>query len=71
MSEIYIKYAGGFSRVADKGSLGGKVVSYADFKTVSEDIKAGEEYGIILDSADVQDFIANYEDDSLFQAGEK
>lgn len=71
MSEIYIKYAGGFSRVADKGGLGGKVVSYADFKTLSADIKAGDEYGIILNSSDVEDFIANYEDDSVFTDAEK
>lgn len=71
MAEIYIKYAGGFSRAADKGSLGGKVVSYAEFKTLSADIKGGEEYGIILDSADVQDFIANYEDESVFTDAEK
>ncbi|MCR5613644.1 hypothetical protein [Treponema sp.] len=75
MSEIYISYSGanGFKRAADKGALSGKVMSYADFKGVSGDIKPGssDEYGIILDSADVQEFIANYEDDSVFTDAEK
>ena len=37
MSEIYISYSGanGFKRASDKGSLSGKVVSYADFKSIS------------------------------------
>lgn len=75
MSEIYLKYCGasGFSRANDKASLSGKVLSYADFKTVSGDIKPGssDEYGIILDSADVQEFIANYEEESVFTDAEK
>ncbi|MBQ9237718.1 MAG: hypothetical protein IJ191_00155 [Treponema sp.] len=75
MAEIYIKYsgAGGFSRANDKGGLSGKVMSYADFKTASHDIdpKSSDEYGIILDSGDVQDFIANYEDESVFTDAEK
>ena len=43
MSEIYINYNGktGFSRGADKGSLAGSPVSYADFKSLSADIKTG------------------------------
>ena len=75
MSEIFISYSGakGFSRANDKGSLFGKVVSYSDFKTISADIKPGssDEYGIILDSADVQEFIANYEEESIFTDAEK
>ncbi|MCQ2611669.1 MAG: hypothetical protein MJ169_07950 [Treponema sp.] len=75
MSEIYINYSGatGFKREVDKGALTGKVMSYADFKTVSGDIKAGsaDQYGIILDSADVQEFIANYEEESIFTDAEK
>ncbi|MBR0155686.1 MAG: hypothetical protein IJM22_06385 [Treponema sp.] len=75
MSEIYISYSGasGFKRANDKGSLGGKVVSYADFKGLSGDIKPGssDEYGIILDSKDVQEFIANYEEESIFTDAEK
>lgn len=74
MSEIYLKYSGtaGFSRSNDKGGLTGTVLSYADFKNVSGDIKPGsaDEYGIILDSGDVQDFIANYEVDSVFNTDE-
>ncbi len=75
MSEIYIKYssAAGFSRSADKAGLSGKVVSYNDFKGLSDSITPGssDEYGIILDSADVQEFIANYEADTLFTDAEK
>lgn len=75
MSEIYLNYSGtsGFSRANDKGSLGGTVLSYADFKGVSGDIKPGsaDQYGIILDSGDVQDFIANYEEESVFTDAEK
>lgn len=75
MSEIYIKYSGasGFKRAGDKGELSGKVVSYADFKSISGDIKPGsaDEYGIILDSGDVQEFIANYEEESIFTDAEK
>ena len=74
MSEIYLKYANShFSRANDKGQLSGKVMSYADFKVASADIKPGsaDEYGIIMDSADVQDFIANYEDESVFTDAEK
>jgi hypothetical protein len=75
MSEIYINYNGktGFSRGADKGSLAGTPVSYADFKNLSADIKTGSEesYGITMSSADVQDFIANYEAESVFTAAEK
>lgn len=75
MSEIFISYSGakGFSRANDKGSLSGKVVSYADFKSISADIKPGsaDEYGIILDSGDVQEFIANYEEESIFTDAEK
>ncbi len=75
MSEIYINYNGkaGFTRSADKGGLTGAPVSYADFKGLSADIKTdGEEsYGITMDSADVEDFIANYEADSVFTAAEK
>lgn len=75
MSEIYINYSGanGFKRANDKSALGGKIVNYADFKSLSGDIKPGssDEYGIILDSSDVQEFIANYEDDSIFTDAEK
>ena len=75
MSEIYISYSGviGFKRADDKGALSGKVVSYDEFKSISADIKAGsaDEYGIILDSKDVQEFIANYEDESIFTDAEK
>lgn len=74
MAEIYIKYSsgGGFSRANDKGGLSGNVMSYADFKGVDPDtIKNGGEYGIILDSGDVKDFIANYEDESVFSDAEK
>jgi hypothetical protein len=75
MSEIYINYKGktGFSRVADKGGLTGSRVSYADFKSLSGDIQtcSEETYGITMDSAEVQDFIANYEVDSVFTASEK
>ncbi len=67
MSEIYLKYNGGFSRVADKGALSGSVMSYSDFKNISADIKDGQEYGIILDTNDVEDFVANYEDESVVQ----
>jgi hypothetical protein len=73
--EIYLKYSGasGFSRSADKSGLSGKVVSYADFKSLSGDIKPGssDEYGIILTKDDVQDFIANYEVEDVFTASEK
>jgi hypothetical protein len=75
MSEIYINYTGktGFTRSTDKGGLAGKSVSYADFKGLSADIMAGSEdsYGITMDSADVQDFIENYEVDSIFTGAEK
>lgn len=74
MAEIYIKYSSGsgFSRANDKGGLGGNVMSYADFKGVDPDtIKKGGEYGIILDSGDVKDFIANYEEESVFSDAEK
>jgi hypothetical protein len=75
MSEIYLKYSGqsGFSRATDKSGLSGNILSYNDFKSASGDIKPGsaDEYGIIIDSADVQDFIANYEVDSVFTNAEK
>lgn len=74
MAEIYIKYSsgGGFARANDKGGLGGKVMSYADFKNVDHDeLKGGGEYGIILDSGEVSDFIANYEEESIFTDSEK
>ncbi len=75
MSAIFINYNGktGFSRSADKGGLEGVQISYADFKNMSADIHAGSEeaYGITMDSADVQDFIANYEIDSVFTDAEK
>ncbi|MBQ9630069.1 MAG: hypothetical protein IJR49_00575 [Treponema sp.] len=75
MSDIYINYNGksGFSRANDKASLVGKAVSYADFKNVSHDIETGSDvaYGITISSADVHDFIANYEVDSIFTAAEK
>jgi hypothetical protein len=75
MSGIYINYNGktGFSRCADVGWLVGVQISYADFKNLSADIKAdGEEsYGITMDAADVQDFIANYEIDSVFTDAER
>jgi hypothetical protein len=75
MSEIYLKYSGtaGFSRSNTKAELSGKVYSYADFKNVSGDIKPGssDEYGVIIDTGDVQDFIANYEVDSVFTDAEK
>ncbi|NLC92267.1 MAG: hypothetical protein GX677_02175 [Treponema sp.] len=65
MSEIYLKYNGGFSRVSDKSALSGSILAYSDFKNVSADIKAGQEYGIILDANDIDDFVANYEDESV------
>lgn len=75
MSDIFISYSGakGFKRESDKSALTGKVLSYADFKGISADIKPGssDEYGIILDSADVQEFIANYEEESIFTDSEK
>jgi hypothetical protein len=75
MSEIYINYNGklGFVRAADKNGLAGKAVSYDDFKGLSADIKSGSDaaFGITMDSADVQDFIANYEVDSIFTDSEK
>lgn len=75
MSDIYINYSGksGFSRAADKGALSGTAVSYADFKGLSADIKPGSDvaYGITLGSGDVQDFIANYEVDTIFTDAEK
>lgn len=74
MSEIYLKYSGasGFSRSNDKAGLSGKVLSYADFKVASGDINPGssDQYGIIMDSADIKDFIANYEIDSVFTEAE-
>ena len=74
MSEIYLKYssASGFSRSNDKAGLTGKILSYADFKEMSGDIKPGssDQYGIIMNSTDVQDFIANYEIDSVFTEAE-
>lgn len=74
MAEIYIKYnaASGFARANDKGGLSGNVMNYADFKGIDHaEIAKGGDYGIILDSGDVGDFIANYEDDSVFTAAEK
>lgn len=73
MSEIFLNYSPktGFTRAADKGGLTGKVMPYADFKTVEVDCESSDAYGIILDSGDVQDFIANYEVDSVFTDGEK
>ena len=75
MNGIFINYNGktGFSRSADKGGLAGIQISYADFKNLSADIKTGSEesYGITMDTADVQDFIANYEIDSVFTDAEK
>lgn len=73
MAEIYIKYnaANGFSRVQDKSALSGNVVSYADFKNVDSDTVKKGDYGIVLDSADVGDFIANYEEESIFTDAEK
>ena len=75
MSDIYVNYNGksGFSRAADKGALAGTAISYADFKGVSGDIKSGSDvaYGITMSSDDVQDFIANYEVDSIFTDAEK
>jgi hypothetical protein len=75
MSEIYINYDGkaGFARSTEKSGLTGTQVSYADFKGLSADIKSGSEdsYGIILNPADVQDFIANYEVESVFTDAEK
>ena len=75
MSDIYVNYNGksGFSRAADKGALAGTAISYADFKGVSADIKSGSDvaYGITMSSGDVQDFIANYEVDSIFTDAEK
>ena len=75
MSDIYINYNGksGFSRATDKGALAGTAISYADFKGVSADIKSGSDvaYGITMSSDDVQDFIANYEVDSIFTDAEK
>lgn len=75
MSEIYLKYSGstGFTRINEKSGLSGKVLSYADFKAASGDIKPGsaDEYGVILNNGDVQDFIANYEVDSVFTDAEK
>lgn len=73
MSEIYLNYnpKDSFSRAADKGALTGKVMSYADFKAVEVDSDSSDAYGIILDSGDVQDFIANYEVDSVFTDAEK
>ena len=75
MSEIYINYNGksGFSRSADKGALAGKAVTYTEFKGLSADIKPGTDvaFGITMDSSDVQDFIANYEVESIFTDAEK
>lgn len=75
MSEIFLNYSGtaGFSRSNTKAELSGKVFSYADFKIASGDIKPGssDKYGVILDTSDIQDFIANYEVDSLFTDAEK
>ena len=75
MSDIFINYNGksGFSRASDKGALTGTAISYADFKGVSGDIKPGSDvaYGITISDSDVQDFIANYEVDSIFTAAEK
>lgn len=75
MSDIYINYNGksGFARAADKGALSGTAVSYADFKGLSHDIKPGDDvsYGITMSSGDVQDFIANYEIDTIFTDAEK
>jgi len=75
MSEIYLSYNGksGFSRKNSKTDLTGKVFSYSDFKTASGDINPGstDSYGIILQPSDVQDFIANYEAESVFTDDEK
>ncbi|MCK9171265.1 MAG: hypothetical protein M0P01_12700 [Treponema sp.] len=75
MGKIYINYNGktGFSRSTDKTGLAGALVSYVDFKRLSADIETNskESYGITIDPADVQDFIANYEVDSFFTASEK
>ena len=74
MSEIYLKYSGnsGFSRSNDKAGLSGKILSYADFKATSGDItpNSTDQYGIIIDSSDIPDFIANYEVDSVFTEAE-
>jgi hypothetical protein len=74
MSDIYLKYSGtsGFSRSNNKTGFSGKVLSYADFKVASGDIIPGsaDQYGIIMDSADITDFIANYEIDSIFTEAE-
>ena len=75
MSELYVSYsaAKGFARSADKASLSGKVLSYQDFKNICADIAPGsaDEYGIILAQSDVQEFIANFECDSIFSDAEK
>lgn len=75
MSDIYINYNGktGFTRVASKDELAGKTISYEEFKKLSADIESGTDitYGITMSSGDVQDFIENYEDHSLFAAAEK
>ena len=74
MGEIYLNYSStsGFSRSNDKAGLTGKILSYADFKEISGDIKPGspEQYGIIMIATDVQDFIANYEIESVFTEAE-
>ena len=75
MSDIYVNYNGksGFSRAAAKSALAGTAISYADFKGVSGDIKPGSDvaYGITMSDGDVQDFIANYEVDSIFTDAER
>jgi len=75
MSEIYLSYNGqsGFYRMDNKADLTGKVFSYSDFKTASGDINPGstDSYGIVLQASDIQDFIANYEVDSIFTDTEK
>lgn len=75
MSDIYINYSGktGFTRVADKGALTGKAITYEEFKKLSPDIEAGADaaYGITMGAGDVHDFIENYEDGSLFSDAEK
>jgi len=75
MSDIYVNYNGksGFSRASNKGALAGTPISYADFKGVSGDIQPGSDvaYGITMSDGDVQDFIANYEVESIFTDAER
>lgn len=75
MSEIYVKYipATGFSRCNSKADLSGSVMSFTDFKEKCADIKPGSSdvYGIVMENTDVPEFIADFEDESIFTDAEK